>query len=102
MENYEIHKEVKAYLLVFAGLAFLTIVTVAVSYLKLNIIAAVILALTIASVKAALVACYFMHLISEKKFIYAVLMLTTVFLFAVLLLPVVQSHDPLKGTQIVP
>lgn len=99
MENHEIQKEVKAYLLVFVGLAFLTIVTVAVSYLKLNIIAAVILALTIAAVKASLVACYFMHLISERKLITTVLLLTAVFLAAIVLLPMIQNHDALKGTQ---
>jgi hypothetical protein len=38
------------------------------------------------------VACYFMHLISEKKLIYAVLLLTIVFFAALLALPVV-THD---------
>ncbi len=101
MENNEIQKEVKVYLLVFVGLAFLTVVTVAVSYLKLNVMAAVILALTIAAVKAALVVCCFMHLISEKKLIYTVLILTAIFFLAVLLLPIIQSHNPIKGTQLV-
>ena len=38
-------------------------------------------------------ACYFMHLISEKKLIYAVLGLTVVFFIALLALPVLTVHD---------
>ena len=45
-------------------------------------------ALLVAIVKGSLVACYFMHLISEKKLIYAVLVLTVVFFVALLALPV--------------
>ncbi|HXG59096.1 MAG TPA: cytochrome C oxidase subunit IV family protein [Thermoanaerobaculia bacterium] len=80
----EIRKETRIYLMVFAGLAVLTAVTVAVSYLHLSIGMAVLVALFIASIKGFLVAGYFMHLLSEKKLIYGVLMLT-VFFFAVLL-----------------
>ncbi|HYR18978.1 MAG TPA: cytochrome C oxidase subunit IV family protein, partial [Myxococcales bacterium] len=48
---------------------------------------AIAVALVIATVKAALVAGVFMHLISEKKVIYAVLILTAAFFLLVLLLP---------------
>jgi cytochrome c oxidase subunit 4 len=65
----------------------LTAVTVGVSYLKLNRPLAIAVALVIASVKAGLVAGVFMHLISEKKVIYAVLILTAAFFLLVLLLP---------------
>jgi len=65
----------------------LTIITVAVSYLDLSVPMAVTLALLVATIKGSLVACYFMHLISEKKLIYAVLVLTTVFFVALLALP---------------
>ena len=54
----------------------LTIVTVAVSYLHLAAPMAIAVALFIATIKGSLVACYFMHLISEKKLIYAVLAMT--------------------------
>ena len=37
---------------------------------------AIAVALFVATIKGSLVACYFMHLISEKKLIYAVLALT--------------------------
>ena len=62
----EIHHHVKTYVMVFVALAALTIVTVAISYLDLGVVPAVILALIVASIKGSLVACYFMHLISEK------------------------------------
>jgi cytochrome c oxidase subunit 4 len=79
-----IRKETRVYILVFVGLAFLTIVTVGVSYLHLPTLQAVALALAIASVKGFLVAGYFMHLLNEKKLVYAVLILT-VFFFGVLM-----------------
>jgi hypothetical protein len=47
----------------------------------------------VATVKGSLVACYFMHLISEKKLILAVLMLTTVFFVALLFLPAVTHSN---------
>jgi caa(3)-type oxidase subunit IV len=53
---------------------------------------AVTVALIVATIKGSLVACYFMHLISEKKLIYAVLAVTVVF-FAVLLALPVFTHS---------
>jgi len=87
----DIQKHVRTYILVFAALAVLTVVTVGVYYLKLSTGAAVALALLIATVKGSLVACYFMHLISEKKLILAVLALTVSFFVVLLLLPVLTS-----------
>lgn len=75
----EIRAEARTYMMVFAALAALTIVTVAISYLDLGIGAAVVLALTVAVVKGSLVAAYFMHLISERKIIYGILGLTAFF-----------------------
>jgi cytochrome c oxidase subunit 4 len=79
-----IRKEIRVYMTVFASLFILTIATVAVSYLHLDVRLAIMVALAIACVKGFLVAGYFMHMLSEKKLIYAVLGLT-VFFFAVLL-----------------
>ncbi len=81
----DIPKQVKAFKLVFAALALGTVLTVAVSTFHLPIVAAVVVALLIASAKGSLVAGWFMHLRAEKKAIYAVLALT-VFFFAFLLL----------------
>ena len=84
LDDAAIHDHVRIYVTVFVALMALTLVTVSVSYLHLPIPLAIAVALTIAVVKGSLVAGYFMHLISERKLIYAVLILTIVF-FAVLL-----------------
>lgn len=89
----EIRKHVRTYILVFVALLGLTVVTVAVSYLHLSIVPALIVALFIASVKGGLVASYFMHLISEKKLVYVTLVLTVVFFIALISLPLLGYHD---------
>lgn len=91
----EIRRETRVYILVFVALAALTLITVGVSYLHLSFGAAVGLALFIASIKGSLVAAFFMHLISERKLVYAVLILTVVFFFALILLPLGGYHDRL-------
>lgn len=91
----EIDKHVRAYLMVFVSLMVLTVVTVAVSDLHLPVLPAIGLALLIATIKASLVACYFMHLISERKLIYAVLILTVFFFFLVLLIPTITESNNL-------
>ena len=100
-EAHDVKKEVRIYLTVFAALAVLTIVTVAVSYLHLNVKAAVMLALCIATIKGSLVACYFMHLISEKKLIYSILILVGVFFVGLMFLPLAGKHDTLNGSTFV-
>ncbi len=89
----DIDKHVRVYITVFVALMALTLITVAVSYLDLATPMAITVALFIAIVKGALVAGYFMHLISEKKLIYAVLMLTVVFFAALMALPVLTVSD---------
>jgi cytochrome c oxidase subunit 4 len=84
----DIDKHVRVYITVFVALMALTLITVAISYLHLPLPMAVTVALLVATVKGTLVACYFMHLVSEKKLIYAVLGLTAVFFLALLALPV--------------
>src|SRR4029453_18035130 len=83
----EIDRHVKIYITVFVVLMVLTIVTVAISYLHLPVAMAVTIALIVATIKGSLVACYFMHLISEKKLIYGVLALTFAFFVVLLALP---------------
>ena len=89
----DIDRHVRVYITVFVTLMALTIITVAVSYLHLPLPIAVGVALLVATVKGSLVACYFMHLISEKKLIYAVLALTAVFFVALLALPAVTHSN---------
>src|SRR5437762_7114889 len=89
----DIDKHVRIYVTVFLVLMALTIITVAISRLHLPLPVAVSIALLVAVVKGSLVACYFMHLISEKKLIYAVLTLTAVFFAALLALPAVTHSN---------
>ena len=83
-----IKRHVKIYIAVFAALAFLTLVTVTVSYLRLPPLKAMGVALLIATIKGSLVACFFMHLISEKQVIFLILVFTFIFFLGLLLLPV--------------
>ena len=88
----EIRHHIKIYIRVFAALAILTVLTVAVAYFHLPIFWAVLIALSIASVKGSLVAAFFMHLVSEKRIILYIL-LAAAFLFPVLLfLPTIAHY----------
>ena len=89
----EIDRHVKVYITVFVALMALTLITVAVSYLHLSTPKAVAVALFVATIKGGLVASYFMHLISEKKLIYAVLVLTVAFFVALLALPTLTHSN---------
>ncbi len=89
----DIDKHVRTYIIVFVALMVLTIVTVAISRVHLPVPMAVALALFVATIKGSLVACYFMHLISEKKLILAVLVLTVAFFVPLMALPVLTHAD---------
>ena len=51
------------------------------------------MALFIATIKGSLVALFFMHLNHERKLIYWVLMLTVVFFFVLMLVPLSTNLD---------
>ena len=89
----DIDRHVRVYITVFVALMVLTIITVAIARIHLPIPIAVTVALLVATIKGALVACYFMHLISEKKLIYAVLALTAAFFVVLLALPTLTHSD---------
>ncbi len=89
----DIDRHVRVYITVFVTLMVLTIVTVAISRFHLPVPMAVGVAMIVATIKGSLVACYFMHLISEKKLIYAVLALTVAFFIALLFLPLLTVHN---------
>ena len=88
-----IQEHISVYLMVFGALGILTVVTVLASYLEISTSEGIFLALIIASVKASLVAGYFMHLITEKNTIIWILILTVVFFFVMLFLPLVSYTD---------
>ena len=88
-----IQEHIRVYIMVFGALAVLTVITVLASYLEVSTSEGIFLALIIASVKASLVAGYFMHLISEKNTIIWILVLTVVFFFIMLFLPLISYTD---------
>lgn len=89
----EIKKHVKIYVAVFAALLVLTFVTVAIAYIHLSVAMGVTLAMIIAIIKASLVACYFMHLISERFLIYFVMGFTMFFFAAMMFLTLFSQSD---------
>jgi cytochrome c oxidase subunit IV len=101
------HANVKAYLAVFGALLVLTVVTVGVSYLHLPPTTAVLLGVAIASVKAALVLAFFMHLKGERALIYGLLGITVACMAILFILPIsdgaavadqlVHGEAPLAG-----
>ncbi len=93
-DAHDIQKTVRRYLMVFGALLVGTILTVCMYYVYFeNPKLTIGVALVIASVKAFLVAGYFMHLISERKMIYS-LMAATVFCFAGLMYITLWSMNP--------
>lgn len=82
-----VKKEVRVYIAVFGALAILTVLTVGVSYLKLPLALAIAVALFIAVVKGSLVAAFFMHLSTEKKIVWSILLLAAFFFIFLLLYP---------------
>ena len=79
------------YVAIFVLLVLLTVVTVAVAFLHLHSeFQKVLVALSIASVKAAFVALYFMHLKFEGKLIYLILAVP-VFLCVVLVISLIPD-----------
>ena len=88
-----IQEHIKVYLTVFGALAVLTILTVTASYLDVSSSEAIFLALTIATIKASLVAGYFMHLITEKQTIVWILILTFFFFLVLMFFPLITATD---------
>jgi len=90
----DISKHVRSYMAVFAALAVLTIVTVAVAQFHFSDVGNVVVALIIAGFKATLVASIFMHLKWEKSIsIWWSLGLCGIFFLALLFLPVLTAND---------
>jgi len=90
-----IRAHVRKYLMVFGALLVGTVITVVMYYVYLPSVAATVaVALFIASIKAALVACYFMHLIDEKKMIYTLLLATVCFFISLMGLTLWATNDP--------
>ena len=93
----EIQKHKKIYLLIFGALLVGTFVTVWLNSIHFeSFTLTVAIALLVASVKALLVAGFFMHLISEKKTIYSTLAVTVFFAVAMMFI-FIWSHEALPS-----
>jgi cytochrome c oxidase subunit 4 len=93
-DAHDLAKSIRKYMIVFVALLVGTVITVLASYINFgNQHINVAVALIIASVKAFLVAGYFMHLISERKMIYSILGVTA-FFFAGLMYLTLWSMEP--------
>jgi cytochrome c oxidase subunit 4 len=85
---------VRRYLYVFYALLFGTLITVGASYIPWgNREVNIGVALFIAVCKASLVACYFMHLISERKMIYTIMAFTAFFFIGLMFLTLFAFGD---------
>src|ERR1044072_7518704 len=95
-----IAKHVKVYITVFVALLIGTVITVGMYYFHFNSVAVTItIALFIATVKASLVAGFFMHLVSERKAIYAILAFTAFFFAGLMALTIWATHATPDTTQ---
>lgn len=84
----EIRKHVRTYMFVFGALLFFTIVTVAINQFHLSVRVGITIALIIACIKGSLVGGFFMHLFSEKKLIFWIILLTFTLFIGLMLLPI--------------
>ncbi len=93
-------KNIKVCIGVFVVLLVLTVITVGASYIHFGApnshVGNVTVALIVAVMKATLVAAYFMHLNSEKRTIYRVLVFTGIFFGGLMFLTLLSFHDAVR------
>lgn len=87
-DQHDVAKDIRGYVIIGATLLIGTVLTVLASYVELGHHWNIVLALVIATVKASLVALFFMHLISERTMIYTVLSFTAFFFVGLMFLTV--------------
>ena len=96
----EMKKWVRIYIAIFMALMVLTIVTVAISFYEFQgryaVAIGIAAALFIATIKSSLVAGFFMHLISEKKLIFIILVLTVIFFIGLMFLPLLTDMNHVR------
>ncbi len=101
----DIKKHIRVYLAVFIALLVGTVITVVLNYQHFeSSFVTVAVALFVATIKAFLVAAYFMHLMAEKKAIYAMLAVTVFFAVSMMYLmiwsrgqlPLGSEYSPTK------
>ena len=89
-----VKKHRTVYLAVFFGLLIGTAITVGMYYVHFEKLSTTVtIAMIVATVKASLVAAFFMHLSHERKTIYSTLLVTAFFLAAMMYLFVHTRND---------
>jgi caa(3)-type oxidase subunit IV len=101
MSSKDLGHHITNYRNVFIYLLIGTALTVGASYVEFNvkdsIAGAIFVGLLIATIKGYLVAANFMHLNSEKKIIYWILLLTVFFLVLLLFIPLLWDLNNLSN-----
>jgi len=92
-DEESLRKHIRTYLMIGAALYVFTVITVAINQIHLAVPFAITLALIVASMKGSMVAAIFMHLNHERWWVYGSLIITVVFFFAVMLLPIFSHND---------
>jgi cytochrome c oxidase subunit IV len=93
---HDVAKHIRAYLMVGGTLLLFTAITVALSYVNFGTQKAnVAVAMVVATFKAGLVAAIFMHLSSEKRMIYRILIFTFFFVLGLFWLTYLAWYDPI-------
>ena len=91
----DVSKHIRGYLKIGGILLFGTMLTVALSYVNFGSMKAnMAIAMLVATVKATLVALVFMHLSSERKLIYRILLFTAFFVLGLFWLTYLHWYDP--------
>jgi cytochrome c oxidase subunit IV len=94
--THDVAKHVRAYLMVGATLIAFTAITVFLSYVNFGTQKAnIAVAMLVATFKAGLVAAIFMHLSSEKRIIYRILIFTFFFVLGLFWLTYLAWYDPI-------
>jgi len=101
MSNKDLGHHITNYRNVFIYLLIGTALTVGASYVEFSvkdsIAGAIFVGLLIATIKGYLVAANFMHLNSEKKMIYWILLLTVFFLVLLLFIPLLWDINNMSN-----
>jgi cytochrome c oxidase subunit IV len=93
---HDVSKHIRLYVLIGVTLLVFTGITVALSYINFGTQKAnVAVAMLVATFKAGLVAAIFMHLSSEKRMIYRILIFTFFFVFGLFWLTYLAWYDPI-------
>ncbi len=93
---HNVAKHIRGYMMVGATLITFTAITVFLSYVNFGTMKAnVAVAMLVATFKAGLVAAIFMHLKSEKRMIYRILMFTAFFVLGLFFLTYLAWYDPI-------